>query len=316
MLKRIFWIGFSTLLSYARFALNGGRVLPFTLFEIDHLSKILPGKRVKLGAGARVRIGNGGIILLGDDVWIKGDVELVTQRRIDIGSDTTIQDRVKIIGEVKIGKSCIIAPNVFISSGTHTFKFAPTRLIRDQERFVVEESREVRIDEDVWLGVNVVIMPGVHIGRGVIVGANSVVTKNLSPYSIHAGAPAKQISQRFDFSKMFCVEGNSVKSIPFFYEGFQFNERESTLEGEFVLIDKKFKIMVPNLTVKKAMFYIFSPNEKAVLSFQNIDYVLRQGDSYLEVELLKDQMQRLCDVFFIAGYSSDLRVGIKRIVYA
>ena len=291
-------------------------MLPFALFEIDHQSKILPGKRVKLGAGTRVSVSNGGSILFGDDVWVKGDVELVTQKKIEIGSDTTIQDGVKIIGEVKIGKSCIIAPNVFISSGTHTFRFAPARLIRDQESLTGEDSRKVQIDEDVWLGVNVVIMPGVRVGRGVIVGANSVVTKDLSPYSIYAGVPAKKISQRFEFSEILCIEGSSVESIPFFYEGFQFSEKESTLEGRFVLIGKNFKIMVPNLAIKKASFLIFSPNEKAELNFQNINYILAQGDNYLDVELLKDEMQGVCGVLFITGRSSDLNIVIKRIVYA
>lgn len=54
----------------------------------------------------------------------------------------------------------------------------------------------VEIQEDVWIGRGSVIMPGVNIGRGAIVGANSVVTKNVSAYSIVGGAPARLIGQR------------------------------------------------------------------------------------------------------------------------
>ena len=55
----------------------------------------------------------------------------------------------------------------------------------------------VVIEDDVWVGVNAVIMPGVTIGRGAIVGANAVVTKSVEPYAIVGGVPAKRIRYRF-----------------------------------------------------------------------------------------------------------------------
>jgi len=58
--------------------------------------------------------------------------------------------------------------------------------------------KEVVIEDDVWIGANVVVSPGVHIKRGAIVGANSVVTKDVDAYSIVGGAPAKFIKYRFD----------------------------------------------------------------------------------------------------------------------
>ncbi|MBO6218574.1 MAG: chloramphenicol acetyltransferase, partial [Treponema sp.] len=51
---------------------------------------------------------------------------------------------------------------------------------------------------DVWIGQNVTILPGVHIGDGVIIGANSVVGNNVEPYTIIAGNPAKEIRKRLD----------------------------------------------------------------------------------------------------------------------
>jgi len=54
------------------------------------------------------------------------------------------------------------------------------------------------IDNDVWIGQNAVILPGVHIGDGAIIGANSVVGSDVPPYTIVAGNPAKKIRKRFD----------------------------------------------------------------------------------------------------------------------
>lgn len=54
------------------------------------------------------------------------------------------------------------------------------------------------VGNDVWIGQNVTILPGVHIGDGAIIGLNSVVASDVPPYTIVAGNPAKQIRKRFD----------------------------------------------------------------------------------------------------------------------
>jgi acetyltransferase-like isoleucine patch superfamily enzyme len=56
--------------------------------------------------------------------------------------------------------------------------------------------RPVRIEQDAWIGAHVTILKGVTIGRGAIIAAGAVVTKNVEPYAIYAGIPAKKISQR------------------------------------------------------------------------------------------------------------------------
>ena len=69
---------------------------------------------------------------------------------------------------------------------------AKDKLIRDQ----AGDERDVIIGSDVWLGAYAIILPGVNIGDGAVVAAGSVVTHNVSRYSIVAGVPAREIGQR------------------------------------------------------------------------------------------------------------------------
>jgi len=107
------------------------------------------------------------------------------------------------VGNCKIGAFTSIGPSCVIGIGTH-----PTRTIvstspkiynkgafSDKTFFSTKE--EVSIGNDVWIGANVTICQGLHIGDGAIVGANSVVTTDIPPYAIYAGAPAKLIRYRF-----------------------------------------------------------------------------------------------------------------------
>ena len=61
---------------------------------------------------------------------------------------------------------------------------------------------KAEIGNDVWLGANVVVMQGVKIGNGAVVGANAVVTKDIPPYAVAVGIPAKIIKYRFDDEKI------------------------------------------------------------------------------------------------------------------
>jgi len=94
-------------------------------------------------------------------------------------------------GGVKIGDKVRIGPRVNIASNNHIFKDR-LRPIMDQG----SECQPVIIEDDVWIGVNVTILPGVTIGKGSVIGAGAVVTKNVKPYTIVAGVPAKEIGKR------------------------------------------------------------------------------------------------------------------------
>lgn len=108
-----------------------------------------------------------------------------------------------------IGKFCSIAANVRINALSHPMERVTTHKItyRPNEYFKYagvdaafrdfRRSRAVRIGNDVWIGHGAVVMPGVTIADGAVVGANAVVTKDVEPYQIVAGAPARPLRHRF-----------------------------------------------------------------------------------------------------------------------
>ncbi len=112
------------------------------------------------------------------------------------------------ISRAQIGKFCAIGPNVQMGLGTHptntfvsihpafysTLKQAPVSFA---SKDIFKEYSPITIGNDVWIGANVIIADGITIGDGAIVAAGAVVTKNVEPYQIVGGVPAKFIKNRF-----------------------------------------------------------------------------------------------------------------------
>jgi len=121
---------------------------------------------------------------------------------VSIGSQVEVNDYVHIGARaaVRIGDRVLIASSVFISDHNHGYYGAAPEhsspLVPPAER--PYQCQEVEIEDDVWLGEHVCVLPGVRIGRGAIVGAGSVVTSEIPPYTISVGVPARVI-RRFDF---------------------------------------------------------------------------------------------------------------------
>lgn len=125
--------------------------------------------------------------MIGPHVYIgRGD-------RVKIGSGCRINENV-YIERATIGKDVLIAPNVSILSRTHEFK----TLTKPMSLQGYKPEKEVVIGDDVWLGRNVVVLPGVCIGRGAIVGAGSVVTNDVPEFAIVGGVPARLIRSRVE----------------------------------------------------------------------------------------------------------------------
>jgi virginiamycin A acetyltransferase len=106
-----------------------------------------------------------------------------------------------------IGSYCSIAMGVVIGNMNHPIKFISTHpflydarfgLIEDSNEEVLREgTKPVIINNNVWIGRNAIIMPGIVVGKGSVIAAGAVVTKNVEPYSIVGGVPAKLLKKRF-----------------------------------------------------------------------------------------------------------------------
>lgn len=126
--------------------------------------------------------------------WKSSDIDTIL---IDIGNDVTITDHCYISGinKIRIGNGVLFGPNCFVTDNFHGTAERDD-LDRAVEKRVIESKGAVIIGDNVWIGRNTCIMPNVTIGKGAIIGANSVVTHDIPPYNIAAGVPARIISKK------------------------------------------------------------------------------------------------------------------------
>ena len=112
-------------------------------------------------------------------------------KNVRIGKHCEINENVFIQG-AHIGDYCMIAPGVSLLANMHKHSRTDIPMALQGKDVGVA----VILEDDVWLGRNVTVMPGITIGTGSIVAAGAVVTKNVPPYSIVGGVPAKLIKSR------------------------------------------------------------------------------------------------------------------------
>jgi acetyltransferase-like isoleucine patch superfamily enzyme len=152
------------------------------------------GKDAQIDGRKCIAIGSGSCI--GSGVWLNvcipsNEIRIKIGKCVLIGRESVISTG----GYLEIGDYCLFAPRVFVSDAEHIFA-DPTRPIIDQGATL---NRTLTIEENCWLGINVVISGNITVGRGSVIAANSVVLKDVPPFSIVAGAPAKVVKM-YDFS--------------------------------------------------------------------------------------------------------------------
>ncbi len=136
---------------------------------------------------------------IGTEVGIERDVTIWVAQEAGAAPRLSIGDRA-FIGQntylgvfqpISIGASSLIGAYSYLISANHNFARRDVP-IRDQGF----SGAPIVIDEDVWLGTHVVVLPGVHIGKGTIVAAGSVVNQDIPPFQIWGGAPARFLKER------------------------------------------------------------------------------------------------------------------------
>ncbi len=166
------------------------------LISSDDSSGIILNSGVRLYDGVRIHCaGKQGEVLLQSQVMLDRGVDIKSceDGQIKICRETFIGPYTCMAGpgRIHIGEYCMIASHCGIYANNHIF----TDLSRPM-RLQGETAEGIVIEDDCWLGTGVKVLDGVRIGRGCVIGAGAVVTKDIPPYSIAVGVPAKVIRTR------------------------------------------------------------------------------------------------------------------------
>lgn len=130
-------------------------------------------------------------VIISDGVVIEKNVQL--SKGVLIGRDSYIGPNCNIRGNIKIGRFFLCADNVCFVGNDHIYLEVGKPIIQSG----IPKKEVTVIGDDVWLGHNVTVMRGTNIGSCSIVAAGSVVTKDIPPFSVFGGVPAKLIKKRF-----------------------------------------------------------------------------------------------------------------------
>lgn len=140
--------------------------------ELLEKSKLIINGNARVGYNSSIRLEKNAQLIIGDNTYISAKA------------------LIRAAKSIKIGNNCAISWNVTImDSDFHDYKV---------NGILQENTKEVIIEDNVWIGNNVIILKGVHIGKNAIVAAGSVVTRDVEPFSAVGGNPAKKIKSNVD----------------------------------------------------------------------------------------------------------------------
>ncbi|NDJ24624.1 hypothetical protein GS682_23865 [Nostoc sp. B(2019)] len=159
---------------------NQGISIPLSIvLQYDDINAIKISPEVNIGEFVEV-------VVVAKSPYSNTPGRLIIEKRAVIGSYANIR---AAGGEIYIGQNCIIAQHVSLIACNHTISHEkPYRDLPWDE-----DKTGIFIDENVWIGCGVTILPGCHIGKNSVIGAGSVVTKSIPANEVWAGVPAKKI---------------------------------------------------------------------------------------------------------------------------
>ena len=128
----------------------------------------------------------------GQNINVEKGANFYTGWEVELGDNSSLGIDCMIPYDLKVGKDVMMGPYVIIVGENHNF--SNTEVPMRVQGYTIFPP--VRIEDDVWIGARAIILPGLTIGKGSIIGAGSVVTKDVPPYAICAGNPARIIKYR------------------------------------------------------------------------------------------------------------------------
>lgn len=157
---------------------------------VDGLRKAASARIVaphRLTAAGDVYLDHGAYLHCGDQAWCEGAGGISIGRGSYVGPYCVLFG----MGGIEIGAQVLLAPGAVLSSVQHPW--------HDTSRPMYEQPRvyaKIAIEDDVYIGSNAVVTPGVRIGRGAVIGAGAVVTRDVPGYAVAVGVPARLVASR------------------------------------------------------------------------------------------------------------------------
>lgn len=155
------------------------------------LAKKLPlSRRCKLAKKIRNYFASHILNNVGKNINIEKNAEF--NPKVSVGDNSGIGVNCELYGEVQIGNNVLMGPECIFYTSNHNY-INKNELIINQGS---TKEKKIIIEDDVWIGSRVIILPGVTIKKGCVIGAGSIVTKNFPEYSVICGNPAKVVKFR------------------------------------------------------------------------------------------------------------------------
>lgn len=167
------------------------RKLSMKLYNI--IGKMLPLSNAKPNIGQkkiRSFLAKMAVEYAGKDINIEKGAKF--GYNLSIGDRSSCGVRCELNGRTYIGNDVLMGPDVIVYTKNHEFRNKNVTIIEQE----FQEEKPVYIGDDVWIGRRVIILPGVHIGKGAVIGAGAVVAKDIPEYAIAVGNPVKVIGYR------------------------------------------------------------------------------------------------------------------------
>lgn len=156
------------------------------MFQIKAEKRVYIGKHCSLKGKQHIVLENSAIIRPYVQIWSR------EESKIGEGSEVGERCRISIANALEIGKKVLISPNVYITDCDHEYRDVTIHVM---DQGIVQRGQCVSIGDGSFIGINTVIIGNVKSGKHSVIGANSVVTKDVPDYCVAVGSPAKVINQ-------------------------------------------------------------------------------------------------------------------------